>query len=154
MEELDTAFRTLAARVHPDKFAHAEAAERQRSMMLATQANDAYRTLRKPLLRARHLLGLRGVPTGDQGSALPREFLIEHMGLREALEDARQARNAATLRLLGETISSRSATLYERLAVQLDEERNDLAAAATVQQLMFIEKVTGEIADARAALED
>jgi molecular chaperone HscB len=154
MEELDTAFRALAARVHPDKFVRAEATERQRSMILATQANEAYWTLRKPLLRARHLLSLRGVPTGDQGSTLPREFLGEHMELREALADAKQARNLSTLRLLEEAIRSRSTMLHERLAIQLDQERNDAAAAETVQQLMFIEKVAGEVADARAALED
>lgn len=153
LPELETAFRALAARVHPDRFAQADEKERRDSMMLATQANEAYRTLRKPLLRARHLLDLRGVPTGERGASLPSAFLMENMELRESLEDARQAKSLPTLKALQADIKGRSAGLQERLKVLLDVERDDAAAAVTVQELMFMEKLASEIADACAALE-
>lgn len=150
--ELDSAFRSLARRVHPDQFAHTDDALRRESLLRATQVNEAYRTLRRPLLRARHLLELRGTATGERGDAPSPHFLLEYMELREAVEDAKGARSGSALQSLDTTVRTRIARLQDRLRLHLDERRDDLAAAATVHELMFIEKVAGEIADARAAL--
>jgi molecular chaperone HscB len=147
-DELDTAYRTLAARVHPDRFVQADDRQRRDAMILATRANEAYRTLRKPLLRARHLLELRGVPTGERGGALPPELLMEHFELREAFENARRSGSPAELSAMHDAVRQRSSALHGRLAAQLDVEQDNRAAAATVLQLMFIEKLVSEIADA------
>ena len=61
LEQLDLAYRALAMRVHPDRYANAPLDERRQALTLAANANDGYRTLKKPHLRARHLLSLRGV---------------------------------------------------------------------------------------------
>ena len=65
---LDTAYRTLQSQVHPDRFAHASDAERRVAMQRATEANEAYRTLRSPLRRAMYLLSLRGIDVQSETS--------------------------------------------------------------------------------------
>ena len=65
-DALEVLYRDVQARVHPDKHAHLGDTERRAAMQWSTQVNDAYRTLRDPLLRARyllHLAGALGVPT-------------------------------------------------------------------------------------------
>ena len=48
---LDRAYHALQGRVHPDRHAHLPETERRLSMQWATQVNEAYRTLKTPLLR-------------------------------------------------------------------------------------------------------
>lgn len=152
-EQLDLAYRALATRVHPDRHTHAAPAEQRQALTLATNANEAYRTLKKPLLRARHLLSLRGIQAAEQSVTMPPEFWIEQMEWREALSDARAARDCNALQRLHAVVRDRAAALHAQLATQLDAERDDPAAAQSVQQLMFMEKLVADIDEARALLE-
>jgi molecular chaperone HscB len=154
MEQLDSAYRALAARVHPDKFAHADAQEQRRALQLATQANEAYRTLKKPVERARHLLGLRGLQADQPGTSTSQGFLIEQMEWREALGDAAAARDLNALLSLSKSVRERSRNLQQQLEQQLDSLDDTLAAAQSVQQLMFVEKLLLDIDAARGRLED
>ena len=63
---LERSYRDLQTRVHPDRHAAASEAERRVAMQWATRANEAYRTLRDPLERARYLLHLKGYDTGEE----------------------------------------------------------------------------------------
>ena len=65
---LDDRFRQLQREVHPDRFAAADDAARRASMMLATQINEAYQTLRSPLKRAIYLLKLADVDVGSESN--------------------------------------------------------------------------------------
>jgi molecular chaperone HscB len=152
-EQLDAAYRQLAAQVHPDRFANAAPAERRLALSLATSANEAYRTLKRPLLRAQHLLGLRGVDVLDGGARISQEFLLEQMDWRETLSDARAGRNAKGLQQLGELVRRRSADLLQQLAAQLDADGDNCAAARTVQQLMYVDKLLFDIDESHALLE-
>lgn len=60
-QALESAWRTVAAQVHPDRYATASPAERRVAMQWAARANEAYRLLRDPLLRARYLCEQAGV---------------------------------------------------------------------------------------------
>lgn len=153
-ERLDRAYRALATRVHPDRFTYRDDAERRQSLMLATHVNEAYRILKQPVLRARYLLGLRGVETADKTASLPREFLIEQIEWREAMAEAKVGRDLVALERLDATVRHQSAILHERLTRQLDHKHDNPGAAETVHKLMFLEKLAAEIADGRAALED
>ncbi len=87
---LDDAYRELQGRVHPDRFASASEAERRVAMQWATRANEAYRTLRNPIDRARYLLGLKGFDTGEESNtSMPPDFLMQQMEWRESVEDGR-----------------------------------------------------------------
>ena len=58
MGALDAAYREVQGRVHPDRFVNASDAEKRVAMQWATRANEAYQTLRNPMLRARYLCDL------------------------------------------------------------------------------------------------
>lgn len=152
-EQLERAYRSVATRVHPDRYATAPASEQRHTLALAADANEAYRTLKKPASRAAHLLKLRGIEVNAKGVAVTPAFLLEQMELRESLAGATDARDANALRELQISIRERYGQLTARLAAQLDVERDDASAARSVQELMFIEKLTADIDEAHALLE-
>jgi molecular chaperone HscB len=153
MESLENCFRAIQSRVHPDKHAHASEADRRLAMQWATRINEAFQTLKSPGRRARYLLQLLGHdPQIESNTAMPSEFLMKQMELREAVMDARVAADEDSLdevrgRLLGEIRLD-----YERLATMIDVTRDFGAAAGLVRQLMFQEKLLNEIDDALEAV--
>ena len=152
MDNLDRAYRTLASRVHPDRFANGTVVERRDALELTTEANEAYRTLRTPVLRARHLLNLRGIDV-DENRQAPAAFLSAQFEWREKLEDARAARDEAALLTLDAAARSHAGDLNVRMVAQLDGCRDDAGAVASVLQLMFLEKLLADLGDACEALE-
>ena len=89
---LDSRFRELQRTVHPDRFVNATDQERRISMQQATRINEAYQTLKDPLLRGRYLLELDGRGFNDEHHTTSDvEFLMEQMELREALGEVRNA---------------------------------------------------------------
>jgi molecular chaperone HscB len=92
---LEQHYRELQSQVHPDRFAAGTEAERRVAMQWATRANEAYRTLRDPVHRARYLLGLKGYDTGEEtNTSMPPDFLMQQMEWRETVAGAREARDA------------------------------------------------------------
>src|SRR4249920_1676319 len=86
---LEKAYREIQAEVHPDRFAHAGDAERRASLQWTTRVNEAYRTLRDPVQRGRHLLELHGVDVAfETNTQMPTDFLMQQLELREELEAA------------------------------------------------------------------
>ena len=95
---LEDRYRELQSRVHPDRYATGSETERRVAMQWATRANEAYRTLRDPLSRARYLLGLKGFDTGEEtNTSMPPDFLMQQMEWRESVAEARAGRDAAAL---------------------------------------------------------
>ena len=151
---LDNRFREVQAQVHPDKFVQAGDAERRLSLQWATRANEAYQTLKKPLARAQYLLSLGGHDVeGENNNAMPPEFLMEQMEWREAVAEARIARELGELEQLHHRVKERMANRYEQLAELLDDQNDYPAASDRVRRLMFLEKLLFDIDDAMAALE-
>ena len=107
-EALETAYRKVQAEVHPDRFASAPEAERRRALELATEANEAFQTLRSPVARARYLLQLRGIDTQEEtNTAMPVDFLMAQMEWREAVADARAASDVEGLEQLAAAVRAR-----------------------------------------------
>ncbi len=154
LDSLDDAYRQMQSKVHPDKFATATAADRRAAMQWAVRANEAYTTLKNPLKRAVHLLELRGVDLGaENNTAMEPAFLIAQMEWREAVEDARDAKNVDVLDHLLNDLRAEKSVRYGKLGAWLDSNA-DKPAAEAVRQLMFLEKVQSDIGDSIAALED
>ena len=63
---LDARYRELQRSLYPDRFVNAGDRERLQSVQQATQVNEAYRTLKDPLLRGRYLLQLGGYAFDDE----------------------------------------------------------------------------------------
>jgi molecular chaperone HscB len=154
MPALDGKYRDIQSQVHPDRFAHADEAQKRLSMQWATHVNEAYQTLRNPLSRARYLLELRGVDSAEESNtAMPADFLMQQMEWREGIEEARAADDVEALDALAAKLRAERRTLEALLARQLDDEKNDTAAAETVRKLRFLEKLGQEIQLAIEALE-
>ena len=154
-QSLDERFRQLQREVHPDRFAAADDAARRASMMLATQINDAYQTLRTPLKRATYLLALSGVDVGaESNTAMSPEFLMAQMEWREQVADARAEKSLQTLKRLEDELAEDIRASYATLGMLLDDTPAPAAAVESVRRLMFLEKLREEIDNAIFDLED
>ena len=148
---LDRAYRDIQANIHPDRFAHAGDAERRASMQWTTQVNEAYRTLKSPVQRAKYLLELNGVDAGfETNTAMPPEFLVEQMELREKLEDIR---DADSLGLIEKDLLNQKRTIEAQIAECIDSGHDYKSASDLVRKLMFLEKLGEQIAAAYETLE-
>ncbi len=140
--------------MHPDRFASAGDAERRASMQWTTRVNEAYRTLRSPVQRAKYLLELEGVDVAfETNTAMPPDFLMRQMELREALEAAGDARDADALDALRASLRADKLELERALAEAIDARRDLTGAAGLTRKLMFLDKLDAEIDLAYEALE-
>lgn len=152
--ELETRYRDLQTKVHPDKHAHLTDADQRLAMQWATRVNEAYLTLKSPLKRAEYLLRLLGHdPQIEHNTAMPAEFLMHQMELREAVEEARQSGDADALDRMHRQMKREMKTQHEALAHALDEKPDHARAAEIVRQLMFQEKLLHEIDEALETIE-
>ena len=152
-EALETAYRKVQAVVHPDRFASAPEAERRRALELATEANEAFQTLRSPVARARYLLQLRGIDTQEEtNTAMPVDFLMAQMEWREAVADARAASDVEGLEQLAAAVRADRDELVAALVRSLDVTQEYDVAALGVRKLRFLDKLDQEIGDAIESL--
>ncbi len=66
---LEKTFYAQSRKLHPDRFAAKPTAEQQAALTASSQLNDAYRTLRDPILRTEYLLSLQGIQLEEQSRA-------------------------------------------------------------------------------------
>lgn len=150
---LDAHYRKLQAEVHPDKYVNASPAERMQSMQMATLANEAYQTLKQPTARARYLLQLQGIATDEeQNTAMPADFLMSQMEWREAMEDAKFGKDIPALERLLSDMRQAGKALQQQVNTELTDAPHE--AALTVRKMRFIDKVTEDIDQIIAQLED
>ena len=152
---LESGYRDLQSQVHPDRFAAASDAERRVAMQWATRANEAYRTLRDPVARARYLLSLKGFDTGEEtNTAMPPDFLMQQMEWREAVAVALAARDAAALARLRASIGGDRDAMQSLLGRALDGDANYDAGCSLVRKLRFLDKIEEEIDEALETLHE
>lgn len=150
---LQQGFRSLQAVVHPDRFAAAGGTERRIAMQLATLANEAYRTLADPGCRAAYLCERHGVPLqAETNTAMGREFLMQQMSWREALEDALGSRDRQALGGLAQLLCDHRDRLLAEIAAAIDGDHDYVHAADAVRRLMFVDKFGAEVAAAEDGL--
>ena len=150
-EALERSYREIQSQIHPDRFAHAGDAERRASLQWTTRVNEAYRTLKDPVQRAKHVLELHGVDVAfETNTAMPPEFLMQQMELREALEEAK---DAAQLDDLRRQLRSSRASLESEIAEAIDAKKDYAGAAGLVRKLQFLDKLDSEIDAAYETIE-
>ncbi len=146
-QALESAWRAVAAQVHPDRYATASPAERRVAMQWAARANEAYRQLRDPLLRARYLCEQAGVDLQtESNTSMDRAFLMQQMTWHEMLDDARE--DADALATLQAELQEARVQMRATLTRLLDEQRDYAAAGLKVREWMFVEKLAQELAHA------
>lgn len=152
---LDANYRKLQAEVHPDKFVTASPAERLKSMQTATLANEAYQTLKNPTARARYMLESQGFATLEESNtSMPADFLMLQMEWREAIEDAKFAKDISALDAQLADMQKMAKTLQKNLGSSLSNKNTYAEAAQTVRKLSFIDKVSSDVKNIITLLED
>ena len=104
---LEKQFYVLSRKLHPDRFAAKPVEEQEAALVQSSLLNDAYRTLRQPILRTQYLLTLEGVELEEQSKAatdaarasgeqkkqiVPPELLEEVFELNMQLQEMRAAK--------------------------------------------------------------
>jgi len=148
---LDARWKALQRQTHPDRFAAQGAAAQRVAMQWSARINEAQRRLKDPLRRAAYLCELHGAPIeAERNTAMPPEFLMQQMELREALDAANDA--ASLDRIDRQTLALRRNLLLD-IERQIDHEADWSAAAQSVRALMFLDKLADEI-DRKRGLAD
>ena len=154
MGALDAAYRDVQGRVHPDRFVNATDAEKRVAMQWATRANEAYQTLRNPQKRAQYLCEQNGVDLQtESNTAMPMDFLMQQMEWRDALGEARAAKDLEALEKLDVELKRENKARLLQIGQQLDAGDYQHAAQG-VRALMFLEKFGEEVHRAYEALEN
>lgn len=147
---LEAAYRRVQASVHPDRFASAPQSQRRYAMQLAARANEAVRTLRDPLSRARYLCELHGVDVAaESNTAMPADFLIRQMTWRESLDEARETREGAAVEALAAELDDERDGLQQVLRASFSDPADYPRAGDAVRRWMFVERVAEDVRRAR-----
>ncbi len=145
MDELADRYRDLQRVVHPDHFVNAPDLERRLSMQGATHINEAYETLKDPMLRARYLLLLNGIDMdAQQETTGDVAFLMEQLELREELAEVReQVDPYAAIAWIMAGINKRINTLIGQMTVQFETAtREQLEEAREILcKMQFMQKL-------------
>ena len=146
VQALEKAYRDIQSRVHPDRFANAGDAERRASLQWTTRVNEAYRTLKDPVQRGKHVLELHGVDVAfETNTQMPTDFLLQQLELREELESALDAKDAARLDRLRAGLRGQQQALEREIGEAIDANKDYAGAGELVRKLMFLERLDTEI---------
>ena len=141
--QLDKRWRELQTEVHPDRFAAQGAAAQRIAMQWSVRVNQAYQRLKDPLKRAAYLCERRGAPVdAERNTAMPREFLMQQMAWREALDDVQ---DGAAVQALDAQVAAQEQALLGRLQQLLDVHNDAVAAAEQLRALMFVARFRQDV---------
>lgn len=139
-------YRELQRTVHPDNFADASERERLLSVQKAAEINDAFQTLKDPILRAQYLLKLNGVELmGETQTIKDTSFLMQQMMLRESLEEVEHASDPESAAMdFADELAGLTKALMQQMQQQLAEQQWQ-TAADSVRKLKFMKKLEEEL---------
>lgn len=148
-QHLSKRYRELQKVAHPDKFVNATEQERRIAMQQAGFINEAQKTLKDPVTRARYLLSLQGVELDlEKETTADTSFLMEQLELRERLAQVTAESDpfAALDELIAE-VNQRSKQLLDKISAgfdnptpeQLENVREDL------RKMQFLHKLQSQV---------
>jgi molecular chaperone HscB len=160
---LEKTFYAQSRKLHPDRFAAKPAIEQQAALAASSQLNDAYRTLRDPILRTEYLLSLQGIQLEEQSRAAtdlakstgtqkkqvaPPDLLEEAFELNMALEEMKMGGDDPDARRELETARTKFTSMLAETQQQLEvlwtqwdaasDTSNDTAQNAAVQAMVAL----------------
>lgn len=148
---LDARWKELQREAHPDKFASHGAAAQRVAMQWSVRINEAYQRLKDPIKRATYLCELHGAPiNAENNTAMPADFLMQQMELREALDEVD---SADQLDQLHDQCTQLLRSMLAKTQQLIDTQKDFTAAAQSVRALMFIDKFQQDIDKRIEALE-
>ncbi|HZU84920.1 MAG TPA: Fe-S protein assembly co-chaperone HscB [Polyangiaceae bacterium] len=151
---VERAHRDLSRALHPDRFVGASPSERRAALTKAVAVNEAWRVVRDPIRRAEALLGLAGGAPGEGAEPVADpELLMDMLEQREALADARRARDLVAVRALARTIEERARGVERAVGEAFgrgEAERHPEGIARKLGELRFYRRFLDEV----SAIED
>lgn len=131
----EKAHRELSRALHPDRFG--SSADRKAALARAMEVNEAWRIVRDPVRRAEAMFRLKGIEVGEDKEPKPApEFLMDILEQREALSEARAARDRAAVLSLRQAIEARRAACEHALSSGLDGRDQTERTAEQAQKLL------------------
>ena len=112
---LEQRYRELTRKLHPDRFARADARARRASLARSVQLNEAWRAMKDPLRRAEYLVQLGRGQAGDK-DAVPPALLAEILELRQELGEARLEGDDVKVQQMATAMHARQDQALERVA--------------------------------------
>jgi molecular chaperone HscB len=123
-------------------------------MQLTTRVNEAYRALKDPVQRAKHILELNGVDVAfETNTQMPTDFLMQQLEMREDLEAAVGKKDSSYLDGLMKKLASQQSGLEASIGESIDGRKDYAGAAGLVRKLLFLHKIEDEIQSAYEAIE-
>jgi molecular chaperone HscB len=132
---LEKTFYAQSRKLHPDRFASQPPEAQQAALAASSQLNDAYRTLRDPILRTEYLLSLQGTQLEEQSRAAtdlakasgtqkkqvaPPDLLEEAFELNMALEEMKMGGDDPDARRELETARTKFTAMLAEIQQQLE----------------------------------
>jgi molecular chaperone HscB len=132
---LEKTFYAQSRKLHPDRFASQPLEAQQNALAASSQLNDAYRTLRDPILRTEYLLSLQGIQLEEQSRAAtdlakasgtakkqvaPPDLLEEAFELNMALEEMKMGGDDPDARRELETARTKFTAMLAETQQQLE----------------------------------
>ena len=132
---LEKTFYAQSRKLHPDRFASQPPEAQQNALAASSQLNDAYRTLRDPILRTEYLLSLQGIQLEEQSRAAtdlakasgtakkqvaPPDLLEEAFELNMALEEMKMGGDDPDARRELETARTKFTAMLSEIQQQLE----------------------------------
>jgi molecular chaperone HscB len=150
IQALEKTHRELSRALHPDRFVGAAPTERRTALGKAVEVNEAWRVVRDPIRRAEALFELAGIPVGERNEPKPAPaLLMDMMEQREALAEAKAARDVGAVKRLADDIDERARTTERALAAGFEAaggERQKLdALVARLGELRFYRRFLEEV---------
>jgi len=144
VKEVEKKFKALQMELHPDKFAHASPDEQKISTENSARLNEAFATLKSPMLRAKYLLEAKGVTAFSEGAKTETDMAIltEAMELREELD---QNTKPEALERFSKQVSERVKAVELELAAALGDTQQLAYAVTLAVRLRYLEKILEEV---------
>lgn len=159
LRAVERTVRELSRIVHPDRQSDAPPSSRVAALGKSVEINEALRIVKDPVRRAEALLAHAGVPVGDGKEPQPSgAFLMDILEHREALEDAKLARDAAKVRALAEAMENRAEAAERALSDAFRASPLDEAAQAravrSLGELRFYRRFLEEVSTVEDVLSE
>ena len=147
---LDAAYFSRQSLAHPDRFVYHSAPMRQAASSQAALLNQAYECVKDPVLRAKALLVLRGIPIpGEAGQSIQdKGVLSEMMELQESLAEAESPH---ALKASEEEIQSRLKAIMVSFSAALKDNQVEKGLAFFLR-MSYLSKMMGDIKTRRRQL--
>jgi len=137
---LEKTFYAQSRKLHPDRFAARPLAEQEAALAQSSLLNDAYRTLKEPILRTQYLLTLEGIELEEQSRA----------ATDAARASGQQKKQIVPPELLEEVFELNMQLAEMRAAKQMGEDEPELRRDLLTAKDAFDEKMV----QTQAELED